>query len=166
MLVEETIVTSGYQEHHLLEPAISRTIQSQIRHEARSKGLDARTYAPIVKALQQIPESDKKTLRIKFDIAHFVVTQRLPFPNYPTLCQLEAKHGIDVGTAYRNQNAGKMFCHFIAESKTEQLVEKLAKAQFFQFSWMVRLTLEILMTKCFSCYGVMWITRMKWSTPI
>lgn len=28
-------------------------------------------------------------------------------------------------------NAGKTFCHFIAESKREQLVEKLTKAQFF-----------------------------------
>ena len=36
-----------------------------------------------------------------------------------------------MGTAYRNQNAGKTFCHFIAVSKREQLVEKLAKAQFF-----------------------------------
>ena len=99
--------------------------------QARSKGLDASTYAPIAKALQQISENDKKTLRVKFEIAHFVATQRLPFPNYPALCQLEAKHGVDVGTAYRNQNAGKTFCHFIAESKREQLVEKLTKAQFF-----------------------------------
>ena len=52
--------------------------------------------------------------------------------NYPfPIILLEAKHGVDLGTAYRNQNAGKTFCHFIAESKREQLVEKLTKAQFF-----------------------------------
>ncbi len=47
------------------------------------------------------------------------------------MCQLEEKHGVHVGTAYRNQNAGKDFCHFIAESKREELTQKLAKAQFF-----------------------------------
>ena len=37
---------------------------------------------------------------------------------------------MNVGTAYRNPNAGKTFCHFIAESRREQLVEKLTKAKF------------------------------------
>ena len=47
--------------------------------QARSKGLDASTYASIAKALQQISESDKKTLRGKFDIAHpFLLSCSLP----------------------------------------------------------------------------------------
>ena len=47
------------------------------------------------------------------------------------MCELQEKLGTNVGTAYRNQNAAKTFCHFIAESKREQLAAKLAKAQFF-----------------------------------
>ena len=43
--------------------------------QARSKGLDTSTYAPIAMALQQMSESDKKSLRVKFNIAHFVATQ-------------------------------------------------------------------------------------------
>ena len=125
-----SVRTSNIRDHSKSDQhAHAMTLLKQ--SQARSKGLDASTYAPIAKALHQISESDKKTLRVKFDIAHFVATQRLPFPNYPALCQLEAKHGVDVGTAYRNQNAGKTFCHFIAESKREQLVEKLTKAHFF-----------------------------------
>ena len=98
---------------------------------AQSQGLDVSTYAPIAKAFSEIPADDKKSLRVKFDIAYFISTQKLAFTNYPALCQLEEKHGVAVGSAYRNQNAGKSFCHFIAESKRECLTQKLAKAQFF-----------------------------------
>lgn len=76
-------------------------------------------------------KSQVMTLRIKFDIAHFVATQKLAFTHYPSICQLEEKHGVHVGTTYRNQNAGKEFCHFIAESKREDLKQSLAKAKFF-----------------------------------
>ena len=79
-------------------------------------------------------EGDRKTLRVKFDIAHFVVTQRLAFTNYPALCQLESKHGVEVDTTYHNENAGKTFCktfcHFIAESR-RPFKKILSKAQFF-----------------------------------
>ena len=76
-------------------------------------------------------ETDKKTLRVKFDIAHFVAVQQISFGNYPALCNLKSKHGVVVGTAYRNENAGKTFCHFIAESKRKHLKEVLHKAQYF-----------------------------------
>lgn len=41
------------------------------------------------------------------NIAHFVAVQQLAFINYPALCRLEAKHGVDVGIAYHNQKAGE-----------------------------------------------------------
>ena len=107
--------------------------------KSQGRGLDASAYAPIAEALHQMLEGDRKTLRVKFDIAHFVAIQRLAFTNYPALCQLEAKHGVDVGTAYCNQNAGKTFCHFIAESR-RQLVENLSNAHFFfsPYGWVYR----------------------------
>ena len=101
------------------------------KSQAQARGLDATAYAPIAKALHQMSEGDRQTLGVKFDIAHFVAIQQLAFTNYPALCELEAKHGVDVGTAYRNQNAGKTFCHFIAESRRQQLIENLSNAQFF-----------------------------------
>lgn len=101
------------------------------KSQAQSKGLDASSYAPIAKALNQMSEGDRKTLRVKFDIAHFVATQHLAFVNYPALCQLESKHGVEIGTAYRNENAGKTFCHFIAEPRRDHLKEILSKSQFF-----------------------------------
>ena len=48
----------------------------------------------ISKALYQISEGDRKTFRVKFELAHFVATQQLA-----TL--LLAIHGVDVATVIR-----------------------------------------------------------------
>ena len=50
---------------------------------------------------------------------------------YPPICELEAHHGTNVGTAYTNEPAGKTFCHYIAESKREELLKCVAKAKLF-----------------------------------
>lgn len=125
------------------------------RDKARAEGREASSYAPIAKALCELSEDTKSTLRVKFDIAHFVATQKLAFTNYPALCQLETKHGVNVGTAYTNESAGKMFCHFIAESRRECLVEHLRNANFFLSSWTGQLTVETLMMNSSSYCGVM-----------
>ncbi len=101
------------------------------RDQAKAEGLEASSYAPIAKALHELSEDARITLRVKFDIAHFIATQKLAFTNYPVLCQLEEKHGVNVGISYVNQNAGKTFCHFIDESRIEELVENLSNAKLF-----------------------------------
>ena len=37
----------------------------------------------------------------KFDIAYFVAKEKLPFQKYPRICELEAKHGVNLGGTYR-----------------------------------------------------------------
>ena len=101
------------------------------KEQAVSNNDDPSTYAPIAKALHTLPEGDKGTLRVKFDIAHTIAIQQLAYTNYPVFCQLFGKHGVNVGIAYQNENAGKTFCHFIAESRREKLVENLFRAKFF-----------------------------------
>ena len=64
-------------------------------------------------------------LRIKFDVAYLVATQTLAFSKYPALCGLEARHGVNVWTSYRNENSGKTLCHFIAQSRWEILWSSL-----------------------------------------
>ena len=36
-----------------------------------------------------------------------------------------------MGQSYINQNAGKTFCHFIAQSRREELIKSLSVAKFF-----------------------------------
>ena len=106
------------------------------KEQAQSKGCSATSYAPIMKALHELPEEMKAQLWVKFDIAHFIATEKLAFSKYPSICDLETRHGVVVSATYTNENAGKTFCHFIAESQSESL----SNANFFHYSWMVPLT--------------------------
>ena len=101
------------------------------KEHAVSTGLGPSSYAPIAKSFSALSDDSKAKLRIKFDIAHFVATEKLAFTKYPRICELEAHRGVNVGTAYTNEPAGKTVCHYIAESKREELLKCLAKAKFF-----------------------------------
>ena len=68
---------------------------------------------------------------MKFDIAYFIATEKLAFTKYPKICELEARHGVHVGTTYRSDMAGKDFVHYIAEAKRKDLLQTLAKAKKF-----------------------------------
>jgi len=43
----------------------------------------------------------------------------------------EARHGVDIGAAYVNENAGKTFCAYIAESRRKALREVVNSAKFY-----------------------------------
>ena len=64
-------------------------------------------------------------------MAYFVATEKLPIAKYPRICHLESLHGVDVGTTYFNDVACRTFCHYIAQSKHQSLIDKLSKAKFF-----------------------------------
>ena len=91
------------------------------KEQAVSRGQGPSTNAPIVRVLHQLPDTAMTRLHVKFDIDHFVATEKLAFSNYPALCELEAHHGANVGSEYNNEHAAKTFCHYIAESRREDL---------------------------------------------
>ena len=101
------------------------------KEQGRAAGLGVTSYAPIAQAMSKLPAEEKGKLRKKFDIAYFVATKKLPFTKYHDICELEARHGVDLGTLYVNKSAGRTFCHYIAEGRKENLVETLRKAKFF-----------------------------------
>ena len=101
------------------------------KEHAKATDSGCSSYAPIAKALCKLSDKDKEQLRHKFDIAYFVAQEKLSFRKYPRLCELEARHGVAIGSAYTNEIAGKTFTHYIAESRRSQLFEKLAQAKFF-----------------------------------
>ena len=89
------------------------------------------SYAPIARALSKLPELEMKQLRVKFDLAYFIAKEKIAFSKYSKLCELEARHGVTVGSAYTNEAAGKTFVHYIAETKKQELAKALAKAKYF-----------------------------------
>ena len=100
------------------------------KQRSQSAGLGPSTYAPIAQGFSKLSDDERKKLQVKFDISYFVATENLPFTKYPKICELETRYGVNVGTSYVNENAGKDFMHYIAESRRQELKEKLAKAKF------------------------------------
>ena len=79
------------------------------KEQGRAAGLGVASYAPIAQALSKLPEEEKGKLRKKFDSAYFVATEKLPFTKYPGICELEVRHGVDLGISYVNKSAGRTF---------------------------------------------------------
>ena len=79
------------------------------KEQAQSKCCSVTSYAPIMKAVHELPEEMKAQLWVKFDIAHFVATEKLAFSKYPSTCELETRHDVDVGATYTNENTSKTF---------------------------------------------------------
>ena len=57
-------------------------------------------------SLSKLPDLEKAQLSVKFDLAYFIARKKMSFNKYPKLCELEARHGVAVGTAYTNEVAG------------------------------------------------------------
>lgn len=101
------------------------------KERCQAQGLNLSSYAPIAKALHKLPDQERGRIRRKFDVAYFVATEKLSFVKYPRICDLEKRHGVDMGTSYINVSAGKNFIHYIAESRRCALTEILSKSKFF-----------------------------------
>ena len=66
-----------------------------------------------------------------FDIAYFVAKREIPFTNFPHLCILEKKHGVELGSTYMDDKASKTFVTFISEQLKHGLSNKLQGSKFF-----------------------------------
>ena len=47
------------------------------------------------------------------------------------MCELEERHGVTLGSAYKTETTAREFTHFIAESHRQELVLTLESAKFF-----------------------------------
>ena len=55
------------------------------------------------------------------------------FEKYVALYDLEVRHSVDLGFAYKTAPSAKLFTHFIAESQRQQLLQGLTKSKFCSF---------------------------------
>ena len=89
------------------------------------------SYAPIARALTTISPEEMEKLRVKFDIAYFIAKENIAFTKYRKFCELQARHGVKVGSSYLTNNAAKDFIYFNARSMKNDVVSEVAKAKFF-----------------------------------
>ena len=92
--------------------------------------LDSQKQGNILSALATLNEDLERTKK-KFQIAYYIAKEELPIVKFSTMLDLKERLGVDVGTAYRNNNSGGVFIDYISESIAEELKQKLAKARFY-----------------------------------
>jgi len=71
----------------------------QRKEQAQAQGVSVALYAPIVQSLNTLSEDEHRNLKTKFDITYFVATEHLAFRKYPKICELEARYGVNLGSA-------------------------------------------------------------------
>ena len=65
---------------------------------------DVTEYAPIANALHTLDSDAERKLKCKFDIAFFISKKNVAFAKMGVLCELEERHGVDLGQGYKNVN--------------------------------------------------------------
>ena len=54
-----------------------------------------------------------------FDLCFMMAKESVAFANYPSLLELEKRHGVDLGHAYTTADSAKLFTGFIAKSQRQ-----------------------------------------------
>ena len=96
-----------------------------------SSNRSSTSTAPIVVALTSLSEDEKVRLRHKFNIAYWLAVEKISFWKFPSICYLETRHGVNVGTTYTTETAAKSFTGYIAQAQRNELAVNLQKAKFF-----------------------------------
>ena len=124
------VKTSSFKEH-----ADSEMHKRAMELQRKSQGTATINDAPIVQSLAG-STMDKVALertKKKFDVAYFIAKEGLAFTKMKSLCELEERHGVDIGPAYRNDHACSNFIEYIALEEKDRLVQALSKSRFYSF---------------------------------
>jgi hypothetical protein len=69
--------------------------------QARANKEPGTSYAPIARSLLMLEESERGRMRRKFDLCYLMAKEGIAFEKYLVLYELEARHEVDLGPAYR-----------------------------------------------------------------
>ena len=114
-------------EQHKSSMALFRKDQAKSKHDPIT------TYSPIARSVLSMPINPAVTEQIKkkFEISFVLAKEHIPFLKYPAIHDLEERHGVDLGTTYKNRDSARNFVHYIAESQRQHLYTTLASSHFY-----------------------------------
>ena len=76
-------------------------------------------YAPIASCLMTMQEPDQARMRRKFDTCYLMAKEGIAFEKFPKLCDLEERHDVDIGHAYRTAPSAQSFTYYIVEAQRQ-----------------------------------------------
>ena len=92
---------------------------AMLRHraaQARATNEPVSSYSPIAQSLLTMEESEGSRMKRKFELSYMMAREGIAFEKFSVLQELESRHGVDLGFAYRNAPSAKLFTHYIAQA--------------------------------------------------
>ena len=86
------------------------------------------------KALIQLKEKERNHLRLKFRNVHALCKHNRPLSDYSWMTDLDEAKGYEVGSTYRNNQAGSVFMDYIADIEQENVVKTIKDSNFFSIT--------------------------------
>ena len=89
----------------------------RVRSEAaKATSQPMTSYSPIAQSLLRMDDEVMEHMK-KFDICYLMAKKALNSINIRPYMSWKARHGVDLGFAYKTKDSAKSFTHFIAESQ-------------------------------------------------
>ena len=98
---------------------------------AKATNQSITTYSPIACALFTIDRTVKERMIKKIDICFVIAKEGLAFRKYPSLQELEVRHGVDLSFSYKTKTSAAAFTHYIAKSHQQLFVQSVSAVSFY-----------------------------------
>ena len=103
---------------------------------AKARGESVVLQTPIGRSLCTLDDATRLQVARRFDVAYVMAKESVPFAKYPSIVELEQRHGVDLGHAYNTQESAKIFTAYIARSQKHAFLSKLFSESHF-YSWLM-----------------------------
>ena len=88
-------------------------------------------YSPLARSFFHMDSEAEAKIKRKFDLAYVMAKENIAFTKMKPLCQLEERHGVDLGETYKTDMACSTFVDYIARDLRDNLSKTLQEAHFF-----------------------------------
>ena len=99
----------------------ARCTKPRCRERGRSPRKRVVLSSPIGCALSTLDSTTRARMRRIFDLCFMMAKESIAVAKYPSLLELEKRHGVDLGHAYTTADSAKLFTSFIAKSQRQSL---------------------------------------------
>ena len=100
---------------------------------AKANNEPVTSFSPIGCSLMNMDATTRERMKSKFDICYVMAKKGIALSKHPALYDLESRHNIDLGGAYKNDVSAKPFTHYIAQSQRNSFLHSLSNSHYFSF---------------------------------
>ena len=117
----------------VVDHAKSEQHKAAMIHVRKAAHLPIKAYSPIARSLLTMDEASQVRMERTFDICYVLAKENMAFKKYPAIYELEERHGVNLGHAYKTKDSAKTFTHYIAESQRNDCSSSLSTSRFYSF---------------------------------